>query len=319
MRIIPILRSELAIAANSVAPPCRDPPKKQKYKIDLKDKTMKRRPLAAALLGLASASNLYAETTMSPSSNDMELIVVSGRAEKPLKDVAGSVSVVTSDEIERLQLNDMNQLFQYEPGVEVTGTAGGAQNILVRGMGGDRVLIIKDGMRVNEGYGANGQNDIIGRGFIEVDNLKQVEVAKGAASSLYGSDALAGIVVFTTKDASDYLKDGEQFGGAIKTGYTGITNQTHVSPTLAFRSGNFEQLLQMTYRDGEEQQNFDGNQEPFEIESKSLLYKAKYSLGGEDFIGFSIDHWNQESTGGSADGLLNYFRDLAELGYKHRR
>jgi len=276
---------------------------------------MKLRPLAAALLGLASASNLHAETTNSVASSDLELIVVTGRAEKPLKDVAGSVSVVTNDEIEQLQLNDMNQLFQYEPGVEVTGATGSAQNILVRGMGGDRVLIIKDGMRVNEGYGANGQNDIVGRGFIEVDTLKQVEVAKGAASSLYGSDALAGIVVFTTKDASDYLEDGEQFGGAIKTGYTDITNQSHISPVLAFRTGNFEQLLHTTFRDGEEQQNFDKSQAPFEIESKSLLYKAKYNLGGEDFISFSLDHWNQESTGDSADGLLSYFRGLADLGY----
>ncbi|MFA0810256.1 TonB-dependent hemoglobin/transferrin/lactoferrin family receptor [Microbulbifer epialgicus] len=276
---------------------------------------MKRRPLVAAILGLASASNLYAEAPASPSSNDMEVIVVSGRAEKPLKDVAGSVSVVTTDEIEQLQLNDMNQLFLYEPGVEVTGAAGGAQNILVRGMGGDRVLIIKDGMRVNEGYGADGQNDIIGRGFIEVDTLKQVEVAKGAASSLYGSDALAGIVVFTTKDASDYLEDGEQFGGAIKTGYTGITNQAHASPTLAFRTGNFEQLLHMTFRDGEEQQSFDNNQAPFEIESNSLLYKAKYNLGGEDFISLNIDHWNQDTQGERADGLLSYFRGLADAGY----
>ncbi|MFC6979258.1 TonB-dependent receptor plug domain-containing protein [Microbulbifer taiwanensis] len=144
---------------------------------------MKRHPLAAALLGLLSAPNLYAEDGTTKAADDLELIVVSGRAEKPLKDVAGSVSVVTGDEIEKLQINDMNQLFRYQPGVEVTGRAGGAQNILVRGMGGDRVLIVKDGMRMNEGYGANGLNDVVGRGMIETDTLKQVEVAKGAASS----------------------------------------------------------------------------------------------------------------------------------------
>ncbi|SHE73504.1 hemoglobin/transferrin/lactoferrin receptor protein [Microbulbifer donghaiensis] len=276
---------------------------------------MKRHPLAAALLGLLTTSDLYAETGDKPASDELELIVVSGRAEKPLKDVTGSVSVVTGDEIEQLQLNDMNRLFQYEPGVEVTGRSGGAQNILVRGMGGDRVLIVKDGMRMNEGYGANGLNDVVGRGMIETDTLKQVEVAKGAASSLYGSDALAGIVVFTTKDASDYLADDEQFGGAVKTGYNGITSQTHTSPTLALRTGNFEQLLQLTYRDGEEEQNYEETQDPFQIESESLLYKARYNLGGGDFISFSADHWNQDASGESADGLLYYFRGLAAYGY----
>ncbi|WKT62004.1 TonB-dependent hemoglobin/transferrin/lactoferrin family receptor [Microbulbifer thermotolerans] len=275
---------------------------------------MKRHPLAAALFGLLSAPGLYAEETSS-ADDDLELVVVSGRAEKPLKDVTGSISVVTGDEIEKLQMNDMNQLFKYEPGVEVTGRTGGAQNILVRGMGADRVLMIKDGMRMNEGYGANGLNDVVGRGMIETDTLKQVEVAKGAASSLYGSDALAGIVVFTTKDASDYLADGEQFGGAIKTGYDGISSQTHVSPTLAFRTGNFEQLLHLTYRDGSEEQNYAETRDPFEIESDSLLYKAKYHLQGEDFLSFSAEQWKQESLGEAADGLLYYFRGLADYGY----
>ncbi len=82
---------------------------------------------------------------------DFEVIVVSGsKTEKPLKDVAGSISVITKHDIEKQLVTDMNQLFKYDPSVQVTGSAGGAQNIIVRAMGGDRVLMIKDGMRMNK-------------------------------------------------------------------------------------------------------------------------------------------------------------------------
>lgn len=160
------------------------------------------------------------------------------------------------EDIEKQVVSDMSQLFKYDPSVQVTGKVGGAQNIIVRGMGGDRVLMIKDGMRMNEGYGADGLNDIVGRGFIDTDTIKQVEIAKGAASSLYGSDALGGIVVFTTKDASDYLDEGDTFAGKLKAGYNDVNRQYTIGGTLAFTTGQVEHLLNGSYRDGEEQQNF---------------------------------------------------------------
>ncbi len=268
-----------------------------------------------AAISLPSIS--YADEMASNNvAQELEIIVVSGtKTEKPLKDVAGSISVVTSEEIEKQVVSDMNQLFKYDPSVQVTGTAGGAQNIVVRGMGSDRILMIKDGMRMNEGYGANGLNDIVGRGFIDTDTLKQVEVAKGAASSLYGSDALGGMVVFTTKDASDYLQDGETIASTIKAGYANNTNQTNLSSTLALKSGDFEHLINVGLRDGEEEQNYYGSEAPFTIESHSVLYKAKYALDDEQALHFSADLWEQTTKGDSADGLLAYFRGLEEYGY----
>ncbi|MGL1956033.1 MAG: TonB-dependent hemoglobin/transferrin/lactoferrin family receptor [Colwellia sp.] len=248
--------------------------------------------------------------------DDLEVIVVSGsRTEKPLKDIAGSISVITAAEIEKNSVSDMNQLFKYDPSVYVTGSTGGAQNIIVRGMGGDRVLMIKDGMRMNEGYGANGANDFVGRGYIETDTLKQVEVAKGAGSSLYGSDALGGIVVFTTKDASDVLTDGENFAGNVKLGYASDGYQANIGTTLALKTGAFEQFLNLNYRDGHEEENYAEDRNPFDITSESALYKAKYIIDDDNFISFIADFWQQETKGESADGLLSAFRTLADYGY----
>ena len=243
--------------------------------------------------------------------SDLEVIVVSGsKTEKPLKDVAGSISVITQEDLEKQLVNDMSQLFKYDPSIQVTGNTGSAQNIIVRGMGGDRVLMIKDGMRMNEGYGANGLNDIVGRGFVETDTLKQVEVAKGASSSLYGSAALGGIVVFTTKNASDYLSDGETFAGNVKIGYNDVGKQSAIGATLALATRKFEQVLNLNYRAGDETQNYEGTRPALDIESTSVFYKAHYNFSSTDTLSFTAAIWNQEVKGDTAYGLLEYFRDL---------
>lgn len=272
--------------------------------------------VTTALLPPFAMADEYDQPAIEATAQNMEVIVVSGsRSEKALKDVAGSISVISEADIEKQVISDMSQLFKYDPSIQVTGSVGQAQNIIIRGMGGDRVLMIKDGMRMNEGYGANGLNDIVGRGFIDTDTIKQVEVAKGAASSLYGSDALAGIVIFTTKDASDYLAAGETFGGKVKTGYSGKDKQHQLGATLALKAGQFDHLFNVSVRKGEEEQNYRDNESPFDIDSTSLLYKTKYRLNSTDYIGFSADIWQQDTTGDRANGLLAYFRNLASFGY----
>lgn len=263
---------------------------------------------SSLVLAPAAMAEMSAEKVLE---DDFEVIVVSGsRTEKPLKDVAGSISVITEEELEKQVVSDMSQLFKYDPSVQVSGSAGGAQNIIVRGMGGDRVLMIKDGMRMNEGYGADGLNDIVGRGFIDTDTLKQVEVAKGAASSLYGSDALGGIVVFTTKDASDYLEDGEKVGGKVKVGNTSNGKATNIGATLALETGDFEHLLNVSARKGNEEQNFDGTKPALDVASQSVLYKAKYNIDELQSLHFTADFWQQKVDGDIAHGLLNHFRGL---------
>lgn len=273
--------------------------------------TVKKSTLALAITSsFLSVSSAHADK---PEDNveDLETIVVSAsRTEKQLKDVAGSISVVTAEDLEKHVISDMSQLFKYDPSVIVTGGAGGAQNFTVRGMSGDRVLMIKDGMRMNEGYGANGLNDIVGRGFIETDTLKQVEVAKGAASSLYGSDALAGIVLFTTKNANDYLGEGDIFAGEIKLGYNSDGTQSNIGTTLVLETGSFEHLLSVNIRDGEEEQNYYNTKPALDIASTSVLFKSKFNINTDDSLSFIADAWQQDVDGLTANGLLQFFRGL---------
>ncbi|MCV5928442.1 TonB-dependent receptor plug domain-containing protein, partial [Escherichia coli] len=76
----------------------------------------------------------------------------------------------------------------------VSGGAGRPQNITIRGMTGNRIMIIRDGIRSADGFGANDNNDKVGRDTFDLSNLESLEVVKGASSSVLGSGAIGGAV-----------------------------------------------------------------------------------------------------------------------------
>ena len=258
--------------------------------------------LTAALFALSS-SVAFAQDNDEPDDEAEEesaklgkIVVVGSRVEQSIEDVAGSISVMTSKEIDEQMVTDMSQLFRYEPGIDITGSNGTAQNFIVRGMGADRVMMIKDGMRMNEGYGANGANDVVGRGFIDMDTVKQVEVAKGAVSSLYGADAMGGIVAFQTKDAADVLGAGtwQDYYISVTGGYDGRSDEVNAGALTAFRLGNWETLISYKGRNGSETQNYTDTRQKTNVDSNSVLTKIDYIINENQKLTFSYDYYKQD-------------------------
>ncbi len=226
--------------------------------------------------------------------DDQVLVVVGAKIKQELDDVAGSVSVMTDEQIQKQAVSDMSDLFRYEPGIEVSGSSGTAQNIMVRGMGGDRIMMVKDGMRMNEGYGADGANDVVGRGFIDIDTIKQVEVGKGASSSLFGADALGGVVVFTTKDPEDILA-GEDFFLKIKTNYDQRSNLHGAGFLTAFGSGDFSTMMNYRETRADETKNYADSKDPRSVDGRSILLKSTYKIDNHQKVSFTADLFYQET------------------------
>ena len=114
------------------------------------------------------------------------------------------ISVITAKQIEEQVVTNVADLFRYEPGVTVNGgshSATDGQTFSLRGMGGNRVKVVSDGVRQNDAYGEGG----VGQNYFDTDMIKQVEIVKGPASTAYGSDAIGGVIAITTKDASDFF------------------------------------------------------------------------------------------------------------------
>ena len=235
---------------------------------------------------LISSGSALAENVI-----DDHIVVSGSRFEQKLEDVTGSVTVITEQDIERQLAVDLQTMFKYDPSISSTGSGAGAQTLTVRGVGGNRVVFIKDGRRTNDGY-AGGGGYLVGRNYFDVAGVKQVEVAKGAASSLYGSDALGGIVVITTKDPSDYLVD-QQSLVKVALGYQGQSNQVAADITAAKDLGDFAISAVYSHRDSEEVQNYVENLPGYDARSDALLLKVEQKFDEKRTLKYTLDYFNQ--------------------------
>jgi len=181
------------------------------------------------------------------------ITVTAARQRRSLVETAGNASSVTADELERRMDNVLEDVFRYEPGVEVGRQTSGTDpfsssgGIEIRGVGGNRTQILVDGTRTLESI-TDSTRDII-----DSANMKAVEIVRGPASVLWGSDGLGGVVNFVTKDPSDFLAPGEDFGGEFKFNYGSLDTAFTESLAAGFRiSPTVEAMLIYTRRDGHE-------------------------------------------------------------------
>ena len=150
----------------------------------------------------------------------------------PVRDIAGTASVIDSAVIQDRLLENLSDLVKYEPGVytENEVTRFGLNGINIRGIGGNRVLTQIDGVQTPEQFDFRLLG--ISQTGVDPDMLKSVEIVRSANSALYGSDALGGVMSLVTKDPADFLRgDSLHIGG--KTTWDGRANDLSGNLTLA--------------------------------------------------------------------------------------
>jgi len=187
-----------------------------------------------------------------------EITVTATRTEHPTDSVAGEVAVITSDEMDAHLVNGLQDLVRYEPGVSVRGDRGryGNAGFSIRGIEGNRVLLLVDGVRVPDLL----EGAIpLGRDYVDPATLKRVEILRGPASGLYGSDAIGGVVAYATKDPADLLGSVDSGSGrsalTVFTQYDSAARGMHETFSYARRDGSVESLLILTRRDSSELDN----------------------------------------------------------------
>lgn len=228
------------------------------------------------------------------------LTVTATRSPVPLADAPATVTVITDRDIADQMATDIKDMVRFEPGVSVRraparfgaalGTTGraGNEDFNIRGIGGNRVLIQVDGIRVPQGFTFGAQDS--GRGdYADIGLVKSVEILRGPASALYGSDGLAGAVSFTTTDPDDLIRNGETIGGFVRAQYSSADEEFSETAALAGRLGDISAMLAYTRRDFKELDNMGtvgGTGEsrtepnPQDGQSDALLGKLVWSNGG---------------------------------------
>lgn len=228
---------------------------------------------AASLFAYLPAAPVFAQAQQDHVATDAAVVpdpatitVTATRLATDTQKVPVTVTVVTDEKMADQLVNDVKDLVRFEPGVSVprqparfgaaSGTTGRAGNegFIVRGIGGNRVLIQVDGVRVPDGFSFGAQS--VGRGdYVDLGLVKSVEILRGPASALYGSDGLAGAISFTTADPGDFLTGGKSVGGLVRAGYQSSDQEWSETGILAGRSGAWSAMVAYTRRDFSELEN----------------------------------------------------------------
>ena len=139
------------------------------------------------------------------------VVVTAARAPQPITDLLADVTMIGADEIMRSGAQSLPQLLQRQPGVEVTinGGPGATSGAFLRGANAGQTLVLIDGLRVGSAsVGATALE------AIPLDQIERVEILRGPASSLYGADAIGGVIQVFTKRA-----DGGTWVPNVAAGY----------------------------------------------------------------------------------------------------
>lgn len=293
--------------------------------------------ISVGLTALAAAAPAIAAPAVEDHAIDLNepvrvapVTVVGTRTERRVDEVPASVSVITAEDIETNLVTDIKDLIRFEPGVSVPTSparfsaalsgAGrdGNSGFTIRGMGGNRVLIVQDGVRVPDGFAFGAQS--VGRGgYNDLDLVKSVEILRGPASALYGSDGIAGAVSFTSKDPSDFIEAGRNFGARARVGYNSADEGWTEGLALAGRSGAFSGLLAYTRRDAQETENMAETggvgaartqPNPQDFASNAVLAKLVWDVNDHHTLRLTYDHFDQEMDG---EALSSYSATVVGL------
>ncbi|HVC02482.1 MAG TPA: TonB-dependent receptor [Steroidobacteraceae bacterium] len=150
--------------------------------------------LAAAILACSLIPFASADSTGGGDSLQ-QIVVTATRTSVPLKDALASVTVLTRAQIQARQVLSLQDLFEGEAGIQISnnGGLGKASSVFIRGANADQVLVLIDGVRV--GSATLGTTLFQ---YLPVDQISRIEIVRGPLSSLYGSEAMGGVIqIFT--------------------------------------------------------------------------------------------------------------------------
>lgn len=206
----------------------------------------KRNIVIAASLGFAQLAFLNAHVlAQSQDTTSLnEVVVTASRSPKKVSDIGKIVKVIGKEEIEKAQGRTLPELLNTVVGLTIAGSGSNpseVQAVYLRGASAGNTLILIDGISANDASNISGEYNI---SAIAIDQIERIEVLKGASSTLYGSDAVAGVInIITKKGAGKLNANAILTGGSYGTykqaiGLNGNLKQTKVNVSLSNLSSN---------------------------------------------------------------------------------
>jgi len=221
-----------------------------------------------------------------------EIIVTATRSEEPLGETTSGVALVTREDIRKMNVTFLPDVLRRIPELQViqNGGPGKVASVLIRGGSSSHTLVMIDGIRVNST--TTGSYDFSG---ISVDDIERIEIVKGPQSTMYGSDAMAGVVSIITKKGKGRINtDFSLEAGSHETGRTGGTidgscqSMDYRLTAMHFQTDGISAAASGTERDGYRNSFFSGNLGFGQRDKARIEFTGRYSYDRSELDGFDF-------------------------------
>jgi vitamin B12 transporter len=158
-----------------------------------------KKSMIAGVAALVFLPTAFAETSL----NLDDVVVTATRTPQPREEVVADVSVIEADQIQRGGQTTLVEMLQQQPGIEISsnGGAGTLSSIFMRGTNSGHVVVLIDGMRVSSATAGTTTFE-----NLPLSQIDRIEILRGPATSLYGQDAIGGVIQIFTKKGTDKPK-----------------------------------------------------------------------------------------------------------------
>lgn len=249
---------------------------------------------------------------------ELQTVTVTSRVERPLIETIGTVSLITADELAFSQQQNLGDVAATEPGISVRSDPGrfGAESIAIRGIGGNRVAIEVDGVPLNKGFAVRNFSNA-GRLLPDLALAERVEILRGPASALYGSDALGGVVSVSTWQPRRWLAtSGRDAALRATVGYQTADDSRRALLQAGADTGAIAAMLALDASRGSELQS-EGNAlgpNPREYHSDSALLRLAFGRGSQPVeAGIAYERFRQTTDIAASVGQPGTFASTTSL------
>lgn len=224
-----------------------------------------------------------------------ELVVTATRTVQPIEKVGASVTVLTEPVIAASQAISVTELLAQTPSVTFArnGGVGTATSLYIRGAESHHTVVLIDGVKLNDPSSTQGG---FNSGNLLVGDISRIEVLRGAQSTLWGSQAIGGVVNIVTADpTTPFTSSLSAEAGARKTGYLrGAVGGASDKVTWRVAGGYYTTDGFSSYKLGQEKDGYQNAGASGRLRVKlsdavSVETRAVYSRGKNDFDGFNTD------------------------------
>lgn len=255
----------------------------------------------ASLVALAFSPSVFATETAIQTD---DVVVTASRVAQARESVIADVTVITREEIERAGQSTFIELLQTQPGVEIasTGGAGKTSSVFLRGTNPGQVVVLIDGLRVSSATSGTTTFE-----NIPLAQIEKIEILRGPATSLYGQDAIGGVIqIFTKKgEGKPQFYAGIGYGSyntrTADAGINGAINDTKFALSVSSSNTDGFSALRTSF-------NIDKDRDDYR--NLAVTGSVSHQIAEGHEIGIQL--FNSEGHS-NYDGGVNTFRNYVDL------